>query len=253
MNIDYNILSINEQSEYRIIQENLSFILVISGTGTISSSNGVIFNIQPSDLIRLSPNEQYIFYAHNRIFIAIMKISDYYSTQNEFTRLSSVENEYVKKALFLALELQNINTPNKNEIINSISGLIWNIILGLGIKNTVLNPMVEKVMKTIREHHTDCEFNLSQEINRSGYTPGHFRRLFKEQVGIPPLEFLVNVRMDTAKKYMRESTNKLTVKDIAFHCGYSDTSFFSRQFKKKEGQTPMEYFNQLHTKIDRKA
>ncbi len=66
-----------------------------------------------------------------------------------------------------------------------------------------------------------------------------FLHLFTKSVGMPPQKYLTAVRMKNAKRYLAESD--MTVAEIAERCGYPDSMYFSRIFKKHSGLPPTEY------------
>lgn len=245
MKMDYDIQSINSAASLDFTNIYFSLWLILSGDGDLSANNGQSISVQPLDLIRLCPGECYQYTAKSHTLIGVIKITDFYSTQSEFSLIRSGDNEQVKKAFLFALDMQGTISLNKKPIMNSLADLIWNILVGLGLKHNSVNPLIGHMISIIRDNHQDPEFNLSALIEKTGYSPGHLRRIFKDQTGLPPLEFLTRMRIDTAKKYMREASEKLTVKDISNQCGFNDPNFFSKQFKNKEGLSPQEYINQF--------
>ena len=64
-------------------------------------------------------------------------------------------------------------------------------------------------------------------------------RQFKKTFGVSPISYLINIRMDYAKKLLVESD--LSVKSIAVSCGYNDPSFFNTYFKKTFNVSPEAY------------
>lgn len=73
----------------------------------------------------------------------------------------------------------------------------------------------------------------------AGLSPAHFSRLFKEVLGDSPHQFLINYRVEQAKKMLAEPGKPLI--DVALGCGFSDQPHFNRVFKKLIGLTPREY------------
>ncbi len=67
----------------------------------------------------------------------------------------------------------------------------------------------------------------------------HLTREFKEEVGIAPIKYLTNVRMEQAKQ-MLLTTNR-SVQEIARMCGYSRSNYFIKAFREHVGTTPMQY------------
>jgi AraC-like DNA-binding protein len=61
------------------------------------------------------------------------------------------------------------------------------------------------------------------------------RRVFR----LTPGQFILKVRMDEAMRRLRKTMDPLT--EIAFDCGYSDQSAFTRQFHQTVGLSPGEF------------
>ena len=62
---------------------------------------------------------------------------------------------------------------------------------------------------------------------------------FKNEMGIEPSRYLTNLRMEEAKRLLRET--ELLVKDISNAVGYEDVGSFIRRFRKQMGVTPLQY------------
>ncbi len=70
-------------------------------------------------------------------------------------------------------------------------------------------------------------------------SPSHFAQLFKQTIGLSPMQFVMTYRVEQARKRLAERDTPLI--DIALACGFSDQAHFSRQFKQIEGETPSKY------------
>ena len=62
---------------------------------------------------------------------------------------------------------------------------------------------------------------------------------FKEFYGLPVFTFLLNYKMELAKKLLQEQ--QLNVNEIATKLGYSNSSHFIAAFKRKYGITPKQF------------
>ena len=71
-------------------------------------------------------------------------------------------------------------------------------------------------------------------INRSYLT-----KIFKNRMGISPQEFLMECRMNYARKYLLETNAQ--IQDIARRVGYDNLLTFSKIFKNKYGISPKNY------------
>ncbi len=84
--------------------------------------------------------------------------------------------------------------------------------------------------------------NFSKKINeasiaeRFGYSTGHFSRAFIKINTCTFSVYLKKFRIKEAEKMLKETN--LPVAEIAYCCGYSDCSYFIRNFKEMTGKTP---------------
>ena len=78
--------------------------------------------------------------------------------------------------------------------------------------------------------------NLNQE---SSLQKNDFEQIFKEEIGENFIDYITNIRIERAKKLLRDKT--LSIKEICMEVGYKDPNYFSRLFKKSVGFTPTEY------------
>ena len=74
-----------------------------------------------------------------------------------------------------------------------------------------------------------------------------FNRRFRDAVGEPPLAYLQELRLDTARQLL-QSTN-LGIAEIAQRCGYQDTAWFARLFRRLYDVTPREYRHTVRAKL----
>jgi AraC-like DNA-binding protein len=64
----------------------------------------------------------------------------------------------------------------------------------------------------------------------------HFTRAFRQTTGLPPHQWLLKRRVETAKAILRDTS--LSLGEIARTCGFADQSHFTRVFSRLEGQGP---------------
>lgn len=81
-----------------------------------------------------------------------------------------------------------------------------------------------------------CLEDLAAEAKLS---PFYFARLFKQSVGVSPLAYLTQLRMEKACALL-ENTG-LSVTEIAIEVGYSSSQSLSRTFLRHQNKTPSEY------------
>ncbi|MDO5407924.1 MAG: response regulator [Eubacteriales bacterium] len=87
------------------------------------------------------------------------------------------------------------------------------------------------------------EISIDELAGRFQISINHFNKIFKQFNGVPCKEYIINVRVEKAREYLKRP--QLTVREAAALVGYIDSNYFSRIFKKKTGLTPLEYRNQV--------
>lgn len=90
------------------------------------------------------------------------------------------------------------------------------------------------------ENVANAEFDVGEEIGRIGFNPDYFRKCFKKDFKKTPLEYLIGLRMNLAKKLLRQIPFQ-GVESVANQCGFKDIYYFSKAFKKYVGISPSEY------------
>jgi AraC family transcriptional regulator len=83
------------------------------------------------------------------------------------------------------------------------------------------------------------DFDLERLAARAGLSKFHFQRLFKAAVGVSPSHYLINLRLNEARRLLRET--KMSVVDVALEVGYADPSNFARLFRRENGLSPSDY------------
>jgi AraC family transcriptional regulator len=87
------------------------------------------------------------------------------------------------------------------------------------------------------------EVSLLSLAQLAQLSPYHFSRAFKQSFGMPPHQYLTSRRIERAKTLLAERT--LSVTEIGFDVGFSETSSFTAAFRKYTGETPTNYRRSL--------
>lgn len=100
---------------------------------------------------------------------------------------------------------------------------------------------LRRVTDWMAEHLAE-EFSLARLAEQVGMSEFHFNRLFKRATGVPPSQYQIRLRMDAARRLLRETER--SVIEIGNEVGYSNPSHFARLFRKEAGLTPSAYRRQ---------
>ena len=76
---------------------------------------------------------------------------------------------------------------------------------------------------------------LPDLASAAGLSPIHFARQFKKSTGRSPHQYLLNARVETAKRLLHSN---LAIAEIAFRCGFSHQEHLTRIFGRFVGLTP---------------
>jgi AraC family transcriptional regulator len=98
---------------------------------------------------------------------------------------------------------------------------------------------INRIMEYI-EQHIDQPINLDVMAQIAHFSPFHFHRIFTVLVGETPANFLQRIRIEKAAQQLKDSPSKV-IGDIAYSCGFSSVSLFSRTFRKHFGVSAKEY------------
>lgn len=91
------------------------------------------------------------------------------------------------------------------------------------------------------EMHYAEKVTLKELAQKSHLSQRHFSRVFQECIGRSPIDHLMHVRCQKAAELLKGTERTIT--DIAFDCGFSDSNYFTRCFKKTMHMTPKQYRN----------
>lgn len=80
-----------------------------------------------------------------------------------------------------------------------------------------------------------------QVADAAGLSEDHLSRIFHQEVGVSPWEYLNRLRVLQAKEYLRDSDD--SIQFIARRVGFRDRSYFSRTFRKLTGKSPQGFRN----------
>ena len=84
-------------------------------------------------------------------------------------------------------------------------------------------------------------WTLSSMAKLCGYSESRFSSLYKQIYGASPVNDLISIRIENAKKMLLSS--EATVGEISETCGFTSLFYFSKCFKKREKISPTEYKN----------
>ena len=86
------------------------------------------------------------------------------------------------------------------------------------------------------ETHYAEPITIPQMADLCYFSPSHFMKFFKANMGVSFIQYLNNYRLTAARRLLGASS--LSILEIAQQCGFENLSYFNRLFKQKFGITP---------------
>lgn len=100
--------------------------------------------------------------------------------------------------------------------------------------------IIAPAVDAINRHFTDNDLSVSYLASLCGVSDVYFRRLFLNSFDASPKEYIIQKRMDYAKSLLK--SGDFSISEIATLCGYTEPCHFSREFTKRVGIPPSQYF-----------
>ena len=103
---------------------------------------------------------------------------------------------------------------------------------------------VDKIKEFVVQHYME-EVKLVDLAALVAMTPPAFSRYFKQQTGVSPMDYIIDVRLGVAARMLVDTSTSIS--EICYACGFNNLSNFNRSFKAHRGYTPRD-FRALFTK-----
>ncbi len=250
-------------------------VFIIEGNGKRIVGDSVeVFN--PGDLVFLGSNISHVWYSDEAYYKKKSKLRSkaiviYFNKEIFGGKFYSLEETQCLKQLFHKAERgMKITGPTHKKIselittlpkaigLNRIIGLLtvlqllsatkeFELLASIGYQNTYDtkdNHKLNDVFQFVSQNFF-LDISLEDIANRCHMTRPSFCRFFKKRTGKTFIDFLNEFRISHAKKLLVEKED-ITIREIAFDCGFNNISNFNKIFKSFTGITPKEYKEQQH-------
>src|SRR5690606_30368831 len=229
--------------------DSYTLIVIIEGTGDYSHEKNEFITSRGSFLI-LNPYEVHTgrSIGNGPLNYRSMYIPKelFYKVNEKFRedRLPVFNHKIIKNekvaAMILNVHQQLYYTRDILESEYLICDLLKKLLQVGAVKAGISNPVYFPPLaaKRLKEYiHENYRENISLEnlSHTSDLSPDHVVKLFRKQYGLPPHQYLLNLRVEKAKNLL---AGKMPVTEVAYESGFFDQSHFIRNFKKIIGVTP---------------
>ena len=207
--------------------------LFITGSET-AVIGGVTYNFNAKDVVLIPPGVMHQEFPSNPFLAIALMAKDL-----PFSEVTVVRDS--DDSIYTLFELLHKVMTEKDETYVNIADALTDLICLLVKKNmSYKHTFTVHLQNKLYENISNPDFSISDEILAKGFNLDYFRRCYKEDFNMTPHEYLTNMRIDLAKKTLRDDV-VLSIERIAYLCGFNDSYYFSKVFKKHTGLTPRDY------------
>lgn len=185
--------------------------------------------------------------ADNRLNDSLRNLKDYLITINVLCRKTAeragVQPIYIDSAsnnIIVFIENAD-NFEDCKKLIEQI--ILTYCVMVRKLNRQTYSPIIQKIIAYI-ETDVSTDLSLKTFAKYLNINASYLSTLFSKEVGMPLSEYVNNSRIFHAKKLLLGTD--LPIKSIAEQCGFSDTHYFSRVFRKHENISPNVYRKTFH-------
>lgn len=117
--------------------------------------------------------------------------------------------------------------------------------LSLSFESYNRNYAVQRIISFLSENYA-AKISLDQIARNMYLSPVYISKIFKEETGDSPINYLIKIRLEKARDILLQG-NERSIKNIANSVGYEDVYHFSKLFKKYYGISPLHYKRAMET------
>ena len=103
------------------------------------------------------------------------------------------------------------------------------------MKTEIIRPAIEM----ISENYASGNLSVPELAKLCNVSEVYFRKVFSTVFGLSPIKYINDLKIARAKELLL--TQMYSVAEVSEMSGFSDISYFSREFKKAVGVSPSEY------------
>ena len=107
-----------------------------------------------------------------------------------------------------------------------------------GVSAADTSLRIGQVLSYIEKHYAE-PIRIAQLTRLAHLSESSLLRAFQTVMGTSPLDHVIRVRIGKAMELLRHQDVRVT--EASFQCGFHDSNYFTRQFRKVTGRTPRQF------------
>lgn len=244
------LTALRSHKSTRELLESYLFFCVLSGSGRLYYE-GKTYYLKAGDCVFLDCRHPYshetdddslwqLVWLHFYGAPACAIYEDYKQNGGKTVFHTEYAKHYLETEQQIAEECST-ESLSRDIVIFGLLSLLLSKAVNEGTANK-FNSSQKALPNTVKEY---LDLHFAQKINLDALSEEfhinkfYLTRLFKNNFGQSITEYLNRQRISAAKSMLRFTND--TAEEVAIKCGINDAGYFSRLFKKLEGETPGQY------------
>ena len=237
-----NILFVGEHSRTFNVQwhthDQWELVYCTGGEGTFRFENGSTIDYKEGEVVAIPPKERHTNLSRDGFTNIHMRMVEPSFPYRSAFRVEDDADCHLKMAFAEAKVYFLADIRMKELVLAALGELITSYMIVYRSNNEFSRP-VEKIRSLIINNYADCGFELDEAIRAMPFHYDYLRKLFKKEMGVTPLEYMTQMRMKKAEMMLTTMWgSEYSVAEIGQLCGFEDSLYFSRVFKKHFGCAP---------------
>lgn len=246
---DFNIIQYGHEdcrpgySIGNFVRSNYLIHYIHRGSGTYSA-RGITYELKAGDAFLIYPDEITYYIAsetdpweYSWVEFNGTGVSKYFSATSFEMDNPVMYSVFDAEKPMLALSQAESDNPY------NITGLLYQFLGALVTDKPKSGSMADEYVKAaisyIHTFYYDTSINVDLISNYVGIDRSYLYRLFKEKMGVSPKKYIMEYKLKTAAKLLRETN--LSVGQVALSTGFDDQLYFSTAFRNYYGISPTKY------------
>jgi len=207
---------------------------IVYGCGKFERA-GVTYDVHPGEMFVIRPYEETYYEADKNNPWRYIWIG--FTTQED--DIAFLENPviYCPEAGAIFEDMLRCGKMNNGRSA-FLSAKIWELFSLLLNGGTFSAGYVEKALHCMNSEYMH-NITVSKIADRLNINRSHLSELFKQQMGVSPQKYLINLRLEKAAELL--TTYGESPSTVGISVGYPDLYHFSKMFKKHFGMSPRKY------------
>lgn len=223
--------------------DRYTFSYIIKGSANLICKDAM-FILKAGDLVVIPPYVAHQTLVENLFHYKVIRVQKLYS----FSTISSnrlgvtiIQNCYSYKNhfnnWFKSIMVNNKNFSAKGNEETKVPDVFKHFLISNSSNSTKSKIILKKALVHF-ENNYNRSILVEELSDLTCLSDSHFQRLFKTNIGISPIRYLQNLRIEKAKEYIK---TRDSFTDIAYDTGFFDQSHFNKYFKMNVGMIPKRY------------